>query len=101
MPSLLLLLRCDMPTATKIDPSLKANQDRMNRNKMNRLQRVQELPARGGVGDWVVRLEEQTVGEERFEVEQVYAWVENRWVAIGGLGNFLGQDTDVNFLGEV
>lgn len=72
-----------MPTSTKIDPGQKMNQDRMNRNKMNRLQRVQKLPERGGVGDWVLMREPREVNGDTIDIDVAYAWVDGEWVPLG------------------
>lgn len=86
---------------TQIDSQAKANIDRIERRKMQGLKRVQRLPERGGLNEWVLMLETHTIGEEEVEIEQPYVWLENEWIPIGGLGDFLNKDTDTNFLGEI
>ena len=59
----------------RVDPSVKSNIDRMDARKMNRFQRVQSLPERGGGGDGVV------VSVNGVDV--AYAWVDGAWVSLG------------------
>ena len=59
----------------RVDPSVKANLDRIDERKANRLRRVQSLPARGGLGDMVVI--------EVNGTDVAYAWVGEAWVEIG------------------
>ena len=63
--------------ASKVDTQVKANLDRIDRRKMNRIQRVQSLPARGGSGDWVVRTEKARVDNEDVDFDVTYAWVDD------------------------
>ena len=61
----------------RIDPSTKSNVDRIDGRKMNRLRRVQSLPGRGGLGDWVVL---DVNGKD-----VTYAWLEGEWVPVGAV----------------
>ena len=70
--------------ATQIDPQAKANIDRIERRKMNSLKRVQSLPARGSLGDWVVVAEKHMQSGEEVSVDVAYAWMENKWIMISG-----------------
>lgn len=71
----------------QVDSQLKANLDRVNRGKMNSLQRVHQLPARGGAGDWVVIEEVREQNGEQVKVDVTYAWIDNKWTVIGARGD--------------
>ncbi len=69
--------------STKVDPNVKSNLDRMDQRKMNRVQRVNSLPSRGGSGDWVVRSERHLVNGNPVDLQVAYAWLDGRWVTLG------------------
>ena len=58
----------------------------MDARKMNRLRRVQSLPARGQVGDWVL-LDGAT-----------WAWLEGEWVEL--VGTTSAVDTEATYSSE-
>ena len=67
----------------KVDRSAKANLDRISKDKMNRLRRVKALPARGGLGDWVVVSEQRVVNGESMEADVFYTWLDGTWLRMG------------------
>jgi len=64
----------------KEDLQTKANLDRIDSRKANRVRMVEALPARGRAGDMVV-MKEEVSGEQ---INRAYFWVEGAWARIGG-----------------
>lgn len=71
----------------QIDRQVKANIDRLERRMMRGIKRVQRLPERGGLNEWVI-LEQEDGGEVS------YVWESNAWRSLGNPNAIEAQEAE-------
>ena len=66
----------------QIDSQAKANIDRILALMMRGIRRVEALPERGGLHEWVIVQEKR--GEDLLDC--TYVWLDGQWTCIGQVG---------------